>query len=48
MIERIYQVEKKEGSTGLGLAIIKAIATNYNLKLNYHHNNGMHTFSIEN
>lgn len=48
IFDRFYQGSKKEGSSGLGLAIVNAIAKCYNYKVEYNFINGMHTFSIIN
>lgn len=47
IFERFYQGSKKEGSTGLGLAMAKTIADRYGMNLSYSYINGMHRFSLE-
>lgn len=44
--ERFYQGSKKEGSTGLGLTIVKSICDMERLSLQYAYAGGMHCFSI--
>ena len=46
IFERFYQGSKKEGSTGLGLALVSAVSNYYKLRLNYYYNNGYHNFTI--
>ena len=46
VFERFYQGNKKEGSTGLGLAIATAICRQFNLSLNYTFENNMHHFVV--
>ena len=46
VFERFYQGIKKEGSTGLGLAIATAICRQFNLSLNYTFENNMHHFVV--
>ena len=46
IFDRFYQGSKKEGSTGLGLAVVKAIATLYGMEISYFHNEGMHNFRL--
>ncbi len=43
---RFYQGTKKEGSTGLGLALCKSICNLYGIDLHYHFSTGKHIFSI--
>lgn len=47
IFERFYQGSKKEGSTGLGLAMAKAIADRYGMNLRYSYVNGMHRFTLD-
>ena len=46
LFERFYQGKKREGSTGLGLAIARTICSEYHLKLDYRCYNSMHEFII--
>jgi len=46
IFERFYQGNKKEGSTGLGLALVKSICDMQGLHINYHFENGFHSFEI--
>lgn len=46
IFDRFFQGEKKEGSTGLGLALVKAVCKYYHLGLEYRFDNGRHCFSI--
>lgn len=46
IFERFYQGKKKEGSTGLGLAIADTICRLYSLNLSYHYADGEHCFEI--
>lgn len=47
VFERFYKGAKaKEGSTGLGLALVDSICKSYNLKIRYAFNNKMHIFTI--
>ncbi|MDD4141191.1 MAG: HAMP domain-containing sensor histidine kinase [Bacteroidales bacterium] len=43
---RFYQGAKKEGSTGLGLAIIDAICKMYKLQVSYSFDKGKHVFCV--
>lgn len=43
---RFYQGSKKEGSTGLGLAITAAICKLFELTVRYKYEEGMHTFIV--
>lgn len=47
IFDRFYQGAKKDGSTGLGLALAKTIADRNGLRLTYSYENGMHLFRIE-
>ena len=46
IFDRFYQGEKKEGSTGLGLALVKAVCRYYHLHLEYRFDDSRHYFSI--
>lgn len=46
IFERFYQGSKKEGSTGLGLALVRAVANYYALEVGYRFENGRHVFSV--
>lgn len=46
IFERFYQGNKKEGSTGLGLALVKSISDMQKMKLDYYFENGLHCFQI--
>lgn len=46
IFDRFYQGAKKDGSTGLGLALAKTIADRNGLRLNYSYEDGMHLFRI--
>ena len=46
IFERFYQGSQKEGSTGLGLALVKAITDYYSLGLIYYFENGRHHFGV--
>lgn len=46
IFDRFYQGSKKDGSTGLGLALAKTIADRNGLCLTYSYENGMHLFRI--
>ena len=46
IFDRFYQGAKKDGSTGLGLALAKTIADRNGLSLTYSYENGMHLFRI--
>lgn len=43
---RFYQTQKREGSTGLGLAITDSVARLYGFEAKYSFSEGYHTFSI--
>ena len=47
IFERFYQAARKEGSTGLGLALVAAICRYYNLRLEYFFADGKHYFEVE-
>ena len=47
IFERFYQGSKKEGSTGLGLALAKTIADRCGMLLTYSYVDGMHRFSVK-
>ena len=46
IFERFYKEGKKEGSTGLGLALVDSICKAYRLHLSYRFEDGMHIFAI--
>lgn len=46
IFDRFFQGSKKEGSTGLGLALVRAVANYYKLNLNYNYENGSHSFTV--
>ncbi len=46
IFERFYQGSKKEGSTGLGLAITRSICKQYGLEISYQYGENKHTFCI--
>lgn len=46
IFDRFYQGHKKEDSTGLGLALVKAVCRYYNLHIEYRHANGRHYFTV--
>lgn len=46
IFERFYQGNKKEGSTGLGLALVKAVCRYYDLDITYRHAGGKHLFAV--
>lgn len=47
IFERFYQGRKREGSTGLGLALVKAVAELYGFALEYEFAEGTHNFSVK-
>ena len=47
IFDRFYQGSKKDGSTGLGLALAKTIADRYGLGLSYSFADGAHRFRID-
>ena len=47
IFERFYQAARKEGSTGLGLALVAAVCRYYNLRLEYFFADGKHNFEVE-
>ncbi len=47
IFERFYQAARKEGSTGLGLALVAAVCRYYNLRLEYKFENSKHHFEVE-
>lgn len=47
IFERFYQATRKEGSTGLGLALVAAVCRYYNLRLEYFFADGKHNFEVE-
>lgn len=46
IFKRFYQGTKKEGSTGLGLALTESIIKLYGMQINYHYSKRMHIFEI--
>ena len=46
VFERFYQGNKKEGSTGLGLAIANSVCRQFKLELKYVFKDGMHQFWV--
>lgn len=46
IFERFYQGKKREGSTGLGLAIAHSICQQSGLQIKYEHRDGMHCFRV--
>ena len=47
IFERFYQGSKREGSTGLGLALVRAVCEAYGLRLTYQYGEGYHRFEVE-
>ena len=47
IFDRFYQGAKKEGSTGLGLAVVDAVCRLYGLKVAYSHADGRHCFTVD-
>lgn len=47
IFERFYQGQKHEGSTGLGLALVRAVCGLYGFALQYYYVDGYHNFSIK-
>ena len=47
IFDRFYQGTKKEGSTGLGLAVVDAVCRLYGLKLSYSYKEGRHCFAVD-
>ena len=47
IFDRFFQGSKKEGSTGLGLALVRASAEFCRLGLGYRHSGGMHIFRVD-
>lgn len=46
VFERFYQSQKKEGSTGLGMALVDTICRTNRLRISYRYVGGMHCFEI--
>ena len=46
IFDRFYQGNKKEGSTGLGLALVSAVGRYYELRVEYRFEEGRHRFSV--
>ena len=47
IFERFYQGTKKEGATGLGLAIADAVCRLYGLRIAYAFRDGRHVFTVD-
>ena len=47
IFDRFYQGAKKEGSTGLGLAVVDAVCRLYGLKVSYSYKEGRHCFTVD-
>ena len=47
IFDRFYQGSKKEGSTGLGLAIADAVCRLYGLRISYAFRDGRHVFTVD-
>lgn len=47
IFERFYQGRKCEGSTGLGLALARAVAESYRFTLSYEYSGGRHHFKVD-
>ena len=47
IFRRFYQGEKKEGSTGLGLALADSVCRLYGFRLHYRFSDGEHCFEVE-
>ena len=47
IFDRFYQGTKKEGSTGLGLAVVDAVCRLYGLKVSYSYKEGRHCFAVD-
>ena len=47
IFERFYQGSKREGSTGLGLALVRAVCEAYGLRITYQYGEGYHCFEVE-
>lgn len=46
IFERFYQGSRKEGSTGLGLALVSAVGRCYGLRIDYRFADGRHIFAV--
>lgn len=46
IFERFYQGTRKEGSTGLGLALVSAVGRYYGLRIDYRFEAGRHRFTV--
>ena len=46
IFERFYQGHKKEGSTGLGLALVESVCKSSGLDIRYEFTEGMHRFTV--
>lgn len=47
IFDRFYQGNKREGSTGLGLALVQAVCRYYGLAVHYRFEQGRHIFTVE-
>lgn len=47
IFQRFQQEKKKEGSTGLGLVIVRSICETYNLSINYYYQDSFHHFILK-
>lgn len=47
IFDRFYQGNKREGSTGLGLALVQAVCRYYSLSVRYRFEAGRHIFTVE-
>lgn len=47
IFSRFYKTESNPNSTGLGLSMVKAICTIYNISLSYQFENGLHVFTLQ-
>ena len=46
VFQRFYQQKKKEGSTGLGLVIIRSICETYDVSIDYEYHDDFHSFIL--
>ena len=46
IFKRFYSESKKEGSSGLGLSLVKSICKHYNFNIRYTYNEQTHTFTL--
>lgn len=47
IFQRFHQKRKKEGTTGLGLVVVKSICDTYNIDIHYSYLNGFHYFTLK-